>query len=457
MICQNCHAELSGAPKFCPRCGTPLSQPAHPERQSKRCPQCGTENELGAKFCKHDGYRLDLQPSVIQEPESPAIQPESDSPTSTEPTPNTVPTESPSETLEAEAPETVEGAKLDIETAPPRICPQCGTANASTALYCRKDGTSLTASTGPSTATNDVGPESRYTPEALRDSTIAPAPEAASQSKRLGIPIAIAAILGLGALGYFSMATDSAPMADNMKPANREAQTAVVAGQRAAPTAKAPEMAQANASTEMAGTPPPAPQPPERATLPPPQAPVKAEPAPAKDIPPLAERNDQPPPARVDAALLHRTLTAQLAQSGLGHLEVTVDSEGRAGLAGSVSSSAQKDAAIEIAFAQQGIEYVSDTDLKVVKQKSQVTPTPAPAQSAAPAAPTQIDPAKLEGEINRALRAAGLGSIAAQVADDLSVTLRGSVTSTAQKTRAFQIAQSFKGVRATKDRIFVVN
>lgn len=458
MICRNCQAELSGAPKFCPRCGTPLLQSIEPEPQLKRCPQCGTENELGARFCKHDGYRFDLQPAVIEEAEPPTIQPESEPPISIEPPAMPIPPEQePPETRVPVAQERVEDAKPNTEMATPRICPRCGTPNASTALFCRKDGTPLTASTGASVAKNDRGMESSYTPEARRDSTINLATATAPQSKRLVIPIAIAAIVTLAAVGYFYLATDTAPMAANVQSDNRAAQTAVVAGDRAAPTAQAPAMAQANASTEIASTSPPAPKPSESAPLPRPQAPVKAVSVLPKDMPPPAERKDEPPFGRVDAALLHQTLTAQLARSGLGHVEVSVDSEGRAGLAGSVSSSAQKEAAIEIAFAQNGIEYVSDTDLKVVKPKAQSAPTPSPSPGAAPAAATRIDPAKLEGEINRALRAAGLGSIAAQVADDLSVTLRGSVTSSAQKTRAFQIAQSFKGVRATKDRIFVVN
>jgi osmotically-inducible protein OsmY len=67
-----------------------------------------------------------------------------------------------------------------------------------------------------------------------------------------------------------------------------------------------------------------------------------------------------------------------------------------------------------------------------------------------------IDPAKLEGEINRALRNGGVGSVTAQVADDLSVTLKGSVTSAEQKERAFQVARRFQAKGMPKDRIFVV-
>ncbi len=457
MICQNCNAELSGTPKFCPRCGTPLLQPVEPERQSKRCPQCGTENELSAKFCKHDGYRFDPQPSVTEEPESPAIQPESGPSASIEPAAIVAPPEEPPETPVTAAPATAEEAKPDTETAPPRICPRCGMPNASTALFCRKDGTPLTAAASASISTRDRNAESTSVPEPDRDRTITPATSSVPQSNRFLIPIAIVAMVALSAAGYFYMSSATPPVTDNMQPDNRQAQATDKPIDRAPPAAQVPAMTQANAAAESARTPPPAPQPAERATLPRPQDPAKAASVPPKDSPPPAALDEQPPIARVDAALVHQALSAQLARSGLGHLEVTVDSEGRAGLAGSVSSSAQKEAAIEIAFAQHGIEYVSDTDLKVVKPKAQSAPTTAPSPDGAPAAATRIDPAKLEGEINRALRAAGLGSIAAQVADDLSVTLRGSVTSSAQKTRAFQIAQSFKGVRATKDRIFVVN
>jgi hypothetical protein len=68
------------------------------------------------------------------------------------------------------------------------------------------------------------------------------------------------------------------------------------------------------------------------------------------------------------------------------------------------------------------------------------------------------DPDKIEGEINRAFREAGLNGITAKVSDSLEVTLKGSVRSNYKKDRAFEIAKTFtdKGIKRIRDMIFVV-
>ena len=63
----------------------------------------------------------------------------------------------------------------------------------------------------------------------------------------------------------------------------------------------------------------------------------------------------------------------------------------------------------------------------------------------------------MEGEINRTLRTNGVGGVTAQVGDDFSVTLKGSVRSASEKDRVFQITRRFNGVRAMKDKVFVVD
>jgi hypothetical protein len=82
--------------------------------------------------------------------------------------------------------------------------------------------------------------------------------------------------------------------------------------------------------------------------------------------------------------------------------------------------------------------------------KGVAAPTPPP--------PTPIDPAKLEGDINRALRNAGLRGVTAEVGDDQVVTLKGSIGSTAEKRRAISLAETFRGrgVKRIKDVVFVV-
>lgn len=68
------------------------------------------------------------------------------------------------------------------------------------------------------------------------------------------------------------------------------------------------------------------------------------------------------------------------------------------------------------------------------------------------------NPAKIEGDINRAFREARLSGITAVVSDNLEVTLKGSVRSNYKKERAFEIAKSFtsKGIKRIRDMIFVV-
>jgi len=84
------------------------------------------------------------------------------------------------------------------------------------------------------------------------------------------------------------------------------------------------------------------------------------------------------------------------------------------------------------------------------------TPKPAKAPIPAPASISKIDPAKLEGDINRALRNAGLRGVTSEVNDNLEVTLKGSVGSNNEKNRAFEIAKSFKEAKKIRDVIFVV-
>lgn len=68
----------------------------------------------------------------------------------------------------------------------------------------------------------------------------------------------------------------------------------------------------------------------------------------------------------------------------------------------------------------------------------------------------QDDAVRLEGELNRALREAGFGSVTTAVGDDGEVTLTGTVSSERDKKKAFALVESFKGVGTVKDMVFVV-
>jgi osmotically-inducible protein OsmY len=67
-----------------------------------------------------------------------------------------------------------------------------------------------------------------------------------------------------------------------------------------------------------------------------------------------------------------------------------------------------------------------------------------------------FDVKKLEGEINDALRAAGIKGVAAEVDKDRSVTLTGSVKTIEEKQKAIGTAKRFKAIKEVKDIIFVV-
>lgn len=84
------------------------------------------------------------------------------------------------------------------------------------------------------------------------------------------------------------------------------------------------------------------------------------------------------------------------------------------------------------------------------------SPEPANRKSTTVPSRPQADPAKLEGDINRSLRSAGLSGIYAEVSDSLSVVLKGSVESDSAKGKAVTIAKSFHGISKVKDMIFVV-
>jgi ribosomal protein L40E len=98
---------------------------------------------------------------------------------------------------------------------------------------------------------------------------------------------------------------------------------------------------------------------------------------------------------------------------------------------------------------------------KIIKKPKTEIPPPKVYQPTSPSINTslplpKVDPAKLEGDINRALRNAGLGSVTAEVNDNLEVTLKGSVMSQHEKEKAFEITNRFKEVKRIKDKIFVI-
>ena len=81
-------------------------------------------------------------------------------------------------------------------------------------------------------------------------------------------------------------------------------------------------------------------------------------------------------------------------------------------------------------------------------------------QRQAPVPPPVVEvtksPAQLEGEINHALRDAGLNEVFSAVDDRFGVLLKGTVPTEALKVKAIETARSFPTVTGVKDMIFVV-
>jgi osmotically-inducible protein OsmY len=144
--------------------------------------------------------------------------------------------------------------------------------------------------------------------------------------------------------------------------------------------------------------------------------------------------------APADGETIALALNEQLQAAGLNGISAQIDTAGKVRLQGTVSSQEQHDRAVQITSSQTGVAGVVDL-LQIAASQ--------------PAAENR-DPARLEGEINRLLRNNGLGGVTAQVADDFSVTLKGSATSSGNKIRAFQLVRQFPVKGAPRDKVFIV-
>jgi len=136
---------------------------------------------------------------------------------------------------------------------------------------------------------------------------------------------------------------------------------------------------------------------------------------------------------------LEGDINRALRNKGLRDVHIWVNRDLIGSLRGSVDKAEDKTIAFDIARSYKDLKEVRDN----IQVKSPLPP--------------QIDSAKLEGEINRALRGAGIRGVTAVVSDEFDVTLRGSVTTDKQKDEAFEIARNFKGVKRVRDNIFIVD
>jgi ribosomal protein L40E len=52
--CSHCHADIPPKAKFCPRCGTGITETKPPVK----CPHCGSDNLPDSMYCNNCGDKL---------------------------------------------------------------------------------------------------------------------------------------------------------------------------------------------------------------------------------------------------------------------------------------------------------------------------------------------------------------------------------------------------------------
>ena len=549
MLCSDCQATIAEGAKFCPKCGARAGAPAA-ETGGKRCPQCGSENPANAKFCKKDGYRFD---SVVEKPDVAATPPSAETPPSVHRI---------QETVSKAIPPT------DIPPVGALVtCPQCGTANASTAKFCKKDGyplqaagavTAPSAMPSPAPVATDIPPAkpagmgSAVTPPAppvppqlipVKPAPVVPRPSisatptapirATATKSRKGLVISAmagVAILASAAGGYsywagyignrqgnvqneinaelgshglsnikvtvnhdwvaslagsvlnqsdkdqaFGLVSGHKALKSIVNEVQIESNAAEVeknlskalveAGFSSVPTVQIDKDSMATLhgsandqpekdrmlalATDVAGVKGVrdeieiAPE-----TIPEPENPDLADVAQPPAPPPL-QSQAAPSPQVIDRAALDRELNARLRANGVSGVTGHVNSDMSVALSGTVRGTDERNRALAIGGSLPGANGVRENIQIVAPQVVKLEPPQAPQKN------TAIDPAKLEGDINRALRSRDINSVTAQVNDDMSLTLKGSA-SAAEKERAMQFARHVRGIRGVKDKIFVV-
>ena len=448
MLCTKCNANILDNVKFCPKCGTKVEVKA---QETRKCLSCGAENPVSAKFCRVDGYNLQQvegkiaeKPIEIEQPKDALIclkcgttyplsikfcrkdgAPLQKTPTVKEEIKYIEPKEDvkPEAVIEAKVSEVAPVMKQEEKPAEKMLeteklkdvilCPKCGTPNTLTAKFCKKDGTLLKEDVKPHPAVKqEVKPETTARPKIKEQtpSKIEVRKEATKGiSKKhiwIGAAILVVIVAGVGSYLYFSGRTSKKPV-------------------EVATKSEVPK--------------------PSENSLPPKQEPKVEEPAkpqspPIETVPPPVAKPEPSKPS-VDITKLEREVNRSLRDNGLGDIYAKVSMDSVATLMGIAGNQEEKDNALSIARSYREIKEVRSN----IQIKEAVLPPP-----------TRVDPAKLEGDINRTLRNAGLSGVTAVVNDNLEVILKGSVASNYEKGRAFEIAKIFKDAKKVKDLIFVV-
>jgi hypothetical protein len=107
-------------------------------------------------------------------------------------------------------------------------------------------------------------------------------------------------------------------------------------------------------------------------------------------------------------------------------------------LSGNVYSADEKTRLVELVATSTGIATVNDTT-QIIER------------------PPVIDPGKVEADINKALKSAGLADIAAVVDEQLNATLVGSVTRASDRDKAMRTARKITAIKSLRSEIEVAS
>lgn len=470
MICQNCKTEIKKGAKFCPKCGSKADAKQPPTQPTGVCPKCGTKNPLGAKFCRVDGFDLsqaqDGKTDIKVSPKDAVICPSCGTPNP--PTArfcrkdgsSLVKKATPEKEEESLVgmPEQESSSLKDNEEAamneqppvegespipdkpaqelPGITCPACGAMNPISAKFCRIDGAALTPGILEKPASS--GAAQRKPAIGMSSKTEKPGKNKKLSKKGHGKPRVVAwlwilliALLtaGGGLWGYTYYQDHIAVNPEKIQNlVNGELRTKglsiyVEVGQDWVLRLKG--FARSPAEKETAF---------------------------------LLAKSHKEIKNVVDEIILEKTpAEAQQTpvQDHAGGLPASspgsLNNDITAKLKGDVKSRTDKTQSPGTAGLQR--EEVANVHKGQVKNEQQV---PSPAELPSRKESSKIDRARLEGEINQAIRRDGISGVMAEVKDDMSVTLKGSVKSSGDKDRALRITRGFRPVKRVKDMIFVI-
>lgn len=461
MVCETCKNNIPDTAKFCPKCGAKIEIAKAQDIQTKKCPSCGAENPASARFCKVDGYNFqqagekpeersmetEKPPNVLLCPKCGTPHPltskycrkdgaslqKASTPEQIK-TPEVIEKEiRPEEIAEpkVEAPAEVKGEKIKPEIEKIKdviLCPKCGASNPLTAKFCRKDGTPLKEEIKTAVLQPKVR-EAVLTKRGIKEVGI-------RRTSRVWIWLTVLGLVlitaGAGSYLYFSG-----------RILKRQGEVTTI------PEVRPPEHTKATEEIEKPISPQQKPE-----------AEIVSPPKPAKVLPETV----------ANIARIEEELNEKFRKRGLNNIYAQVNKDLVAILSGTAKSNSDKTLAINIAKSYRELRGVTDkirVELLDPTAKEEAkpaeAPTPAkPAQAPPPAAPPappppppQVDIAKLQEEINIALKRRGLSNVYAEVDRDLVATLKGFVKDKAEESDGINIAKSYKELRDVRNNIQV--